>query len=76
MPEMNGYEATAEIRRREGSGPRLPILALTADVIEGSRERCTEAGMDDFVPKPLQIDALARALRLWLARSHNDKSVA
>ena len=68
MPEMNGYEATAEIRRREGSGSRLPIVALTADVIDGCRERCTAAGMDDFVAKPVQIDALARALRLWLAR--------
>jgi PAS domain S-box-containing protein len=76
MPEMNGYEATAEIRRREGSGPRLPIVALTADVVEGARERCTGAGMDDFVPKPLQIDALARALRLWLARPREDESVA
>jgi PAS domain S-box-containing protein len=68
MPEMNGYEATAEIRRREGPGARLPIVALTADVIDGCRERCTEAGMDDFVAKPVQIDALARALRLWLAQ--------
>jgi PAS domain S-box-containing protein len=76
MPEMNGYEATAEIRRLEGSGRHLPIVALTADVIEGSKERCTEAGMDDFVPKPVQLDALARALRLWLARRHDDKTVA
>ncbi len=66
MPEMNGYEATAEIRRREGSGSRLPIVALTADVVDGCRERCTAAGMDDFVAKPVQIDALARALRISL----------
>jgi CheY-like chemotaxis protein len=43
-------------------------VALTADVVDGCRERCTAAGMDDFVAKPVQIDALARALRLWLAR--------
>jgi PAS domain S-box-containing protein len=75
MPEMNGYEATVEIRRREGAGRRVPIVALTADVIEGSRDRCADAGMDDFVPKPVDIDSLARALRAWV-RTGDGRSVA
>jgi CheY-like chemotaxis protein len=72
MPEMNGYEASAEIRRLDTPAARVPIIALTADVVEGARERCAAAGMNDFIPKPLQMENLARALRIWLppAREH------
>ena len=72
MPEMNGYEASAEIRRLDTAAARVPIIALTADVVEGARERCAAAGMNDFIPKPLQMENLARALRVWLppAREH------
>ncbi len=66
MPEMDGFEATAEIRRRERNGNRLPIVALTANAMQGDRERCYAAGMDDYVSKPISRDKLAEALARWL----------
>jgi len=61
MPEMNGYDAAAEIRRRKGRD-RVAIIAMTADVIEGCRERCIEAGMDDYISKPVNMNAIMAAL--------------
>jgi CheY-like chemotaxis protein len=66
MPKMNGLEATAEIRRLSGDNRTVPIVAMTADVIDGSQERCLSAGMNDFIGKPVHVDALAGALRTWL----------
>jgi CheY-like chemotaxis protein len=65
MPEMDGYEATQEIRRREGPGRHVAIIAMTADAMAGCRERCLEAGMDDFVGKPVAMEALFEAIRSW-----------
>jgi two-component system sensor histidine kinase/response regulator len=62
MPEMNGYEASIEIRRREGAGRHVPIVALTASAIKGDEERCLEAGMDAYVTKPVTLDALSQVL--------------
>ena len=66
MPRMDGYATTREIRRREPEGRRLPVLAMTAAAIQGERERCLAAGMDDFLTKPVDPDALAAALSRWL----------
>ena len=63
MPEMGGFEATAVIRQREQStGTHLPIIAMTAHAMKGDRERCLEAGMDDYVTKPLDSRRLCAAV--------------
>jgi len=63
MPEMNGYEATHEIRRREGSGRHVPIVAMTAEATVSCKEQCIAAGMDSYISKPVRLDDIVEALR-------------
>ena len=65
MPVMDGFTATQEIRRSEGDGARLPIIAMTAGAMAEDRERCLAAGMDDYVSKPVNINAIQEALARW-----------
>lgn len=67
MPEMDGLEAAAQIRAAEGSGHHIPVIAMTAHALKGDRERCLEAGMDDYISKPLDPKALLKALDRWTA---------
>ena len=66
MPRMDGYTATRAIRTAENGGERLPVIAMTASAVEGERERCLAAGMDDFLTKPVDPSALAAVLDLWM----------
>jgi signal transduction histidine kinase/ligand-binding sensor domain-containing protein/CheY-like chemotaxis protein len=67
LPEMDGYEATRQFRRQEsGKQVKTPIVALTAHALAGDRERCLEAGMDDYMTKPFARDQLAALLRKWV----------
>jgi signal transduction histidine kinase/CheY-like chemotaxis protein/HPt (histidine-containing phosphotransfer) domain-containing protein len=66
MPEMNGFEATSEIRRMEGGKRHLPIIAMTALPVEEDGRRCLSAGMDDCLPKPVKLEGLRRKVELWV----------
>jgi CheY-like chemotaxis protein len=65
MPEMSGYEAVAEIRRREGPGRRTPIVSMAAEAFDGCQQRCRDCGMDDILQKPIRIQALGDVLQKW-----------
>jgi len=68
MPNMNGYEATTEIRALE-TNFRTPIIAVTAGILIGEKEKCFESGMDDYMAKPIIINELERLLATWLQKS-------
>jgi len=74
MPVMDGIEATRRIRALEGDGPRTPIVALTANAMMGTLERCLDAGMDDYLTKPLDISRLQNVLDRFMGNATNRSS--
>jgi two-component system, sensor histidine kinase and response regulator len=72
MPEMSGFDATEMIRKREQQDglSRIPIIAMTANAMESTRERCLAIGMDDFIAKPIKPDILMERLQPWLNIQH------
>jgi PAS domain S-box-containing protein len=71
MPEMDGFEATRAIRSGKAGvlDPKVPVIAMTAHAMKGDRERCLEAGMDDYISKPITPQALAEALEKWVGKT-------
>jgi CheY-like chemotaxis protein len=75
MPEMDGFRATRVLRNLEAAHAairRIPIIALTANALEGDREQCLAAGMDDYLPKPFNQAQLWAVLTRWIKASHGD----
>jgi signal transduction histidine kinase/ActR/RegA family two-component response regulator len=69
MPGLDGYETARQLREREGGASHTPVVALTAHAVQGDRERCLAAGMDDYVTKPATRERLAQTLELWLGQA-------
>ena len=75
MPEMDGYEATREIRAKEAGTKHIPIIAVTANTMLGDKEKCLATGMDAFVPKPIKTEVLAETIEQFLAVSAGGTSI-
>ena len=73
MPEMDGFETTRRLRER---GFKLPIVALTANALRGDRERCLDAGMDDYLTKPFRLEDLRTILQHWLSTASTDDQLS
>jgi CheY-like chemotaxis protein len=73
---MDGFEATRAIRAREAPGQHLPFVAMTASALQGDRERCLEAGMDDYLPKPVRMAELRKTVRRWMKKPDSGAETA
>ena len=75
MPEMDGYEATNQIRQIEAEVSQIPIIAMTANVLQGDREKCIQAGMNDYTRKPLKLEKLVEKLKRWVDAVPADQDI-
>lgn len=66
MPEMDGYQTTREIRKSENEDTHIPIIALTANALSGDAKKCLDAGMDDYISKPIEAERLEAILKKYL----------
>jgi CheY-like chemotaxis protein len=74
MPEMNGFEATTAIRKKEeATGKHIPIIAMTAHAMSGDQRRCLEAGMDDYLSKPIKKDDFKCVIEKWSRKESSKK---
>ena len=73
MPEMDGYEAVARIREAEQEGEHIPVIAMTAHAMSGDRRKCLAAGMDEYIPKPIDGNAVLQLLRQFLPDLDKDE---
>lgn len=69
MPVMDGFEATRAIRALNTPVSQVPIIAVTANVMEGQRDKCLAAGMNDYLPKPINKDVLRKAVDRWIPKT-------
>jgi CheY-like chemotaxis protein/HPt (histidine-containing phosphotransfer) domain-containing protein len=76
MPEMDGFEATATIRKGEAPGRHVPIIAMTANAMQGDRERCLASGMDDYLSKPIEQEKLYETVRRCIAAGPDERPPA
>jgi signal transduction histidine kinase/DNA-binding response OmpR family regulator len=70
MPEMDGYEATRAIRKSQAGYSKIPIIAMTANAMKGDDDKCFEAGMDDYIPKPIDVTMLQKKVDHWISKIH------
>jgi CheY-like chemotaxis protein len=75
MPRMDGYDATRTIRRLQISNHNLPIIAMTANAMKGDREKCLQAGMDDYLAKPINPQELMDKIEAWIGKQMSKREI-